>query len=80
MGIITGVNEAHLQKFKTLERTVKTIYELADYLGEKPTYVNGESARARANVRSGHILYTRVGVGEWKIENQKTGLTGTSLV
>ncbi|MCR4328118.1 MAG: UDP-N-acetylmuramoyl-tripeptide--D-alanyl-D-alanine ligase [Patescibacteria group bacterium] len=79
MGVITGVNEAHLQKFKSLERTVKTIYELADYLGEKPIYVNGENELARKNARSGHIMYDCGHVGDWKIENPKTDLTGTSF-
>ena len=79
MGVITGVNEAHLQKFKSLERTVKTIYELADYLEEKPVYVNGENELARKNARSGHILYDRGRVENWKIENSKTDLTGTSF-
>ena len=79
IGIITGVNEAHLQKFKSLERTVKTIYELADYLGDKPLYVNGESELARKNARPLHIIYSREHVGNWRIENQKTDLTGTSF-
>ncbi len=80
MGVITGVNEAHLQKFKTLEQTVKTIYELADYLGKRPVYVNGENELARKNARSGHIVYDRGRIGNWKIENPKTDLTGTSFV
>jgi UDP-N-acetylmuramoyl-tripeptide--D-alanyl-D-alanine ligase len=80
MGVITGVNEAHLQKFKSLERTVKTIYELADYLERRPVYVNGENELARKNARSGHILYDRGRVGNWKIENPKTDLTGTSFI
>lgn len=80
MGVITGVNEAHLQKFKLLERTVKTIYELADYLGKRPVYVNGENELARENSHSGHIVYDRGRVGNWKIENPKTDLTGTSFV
>src|SRR3989344_4805741 len=36
LGIITGINEAHLEKFKTIERTAATIFELADYLSEGP--------------------------------------------
>jgi len=80
MGVITGVNEAHLQKFKSLERTVKTIYELADYLGDRPVYVNGENELARKNARSGHVVYDRGRVGNWKINNPKTDLTGTSFM
>ena len=79
MGIITGVNEAHLQKFKTLERTAQTVFELADYLGTRPVYVNGENERARKNAGPGHMVYDREKVGNWKIENPKTGLEGTTL-
>ena len=46
IGIITGVNEAHLEKFKDIEKTRATIFELADYLGNKPLYINGESELA----------------------------------
>ena len=67
-------------KYIWLERTVKPIYGLADYLEEKPVYVNGENELARKNARSGHILYDRGRVGNWKIENPKTDLTGTSFI
>ncbi len=79
IGFITGVNEAHLEKFKTLERTAKTIFELADFLAENPVYVSGENALARRNARSGHIVYDRTHTGNWNIEEQKTDLTGTSF-
>ena len=79
IGIITGINEAHLQKFKKIERTVKTIYELADFISEKPIYVNGENELARKNARPKHIIYNRDGVGNWKVKNQKTDLTETSF-
>ena len=80
IGIITGVNEAHLDKFKTLDRTAKTIFELADYLGTKPVYVNGENEIATQHAASGHLTYSRAGVAEWQIKDAKTGLDGTSFV
>jgi len=79
IGIITGVNEAHLQKFKTLEKTTKTIFELADELGTKLVYVNGESELAQKNAREGHLIYSRRGVGEWKVMNARSDLSGTSF-
>jgi len=79
IGIITGVNEAHLQKFKTLEHTARTIFELADFLREKYVYVNGESEFARKNAYSEHCIYTRNGIGKWKVENAHTDLSGTSF-
>ncbi len=79
MGVITGINEAHLQKFKKLERTIKTVYELADYLRNKPVYINNESELTQKNARRGNITYNRTHVGDWKIGDQKTDLTGTSF-
>lgn len=79
MGIITGVNEAHLEKFGTLEKTAETIFELAEYLKGKPVYVNGENELARKNALPEHVLYNRGGAGNWKVENPRTDLTGTSF-
>lgn len=79
IGIITGVNEAHLQKFKNLERTAKTIFELADYLGNRPVYVNGENKIAGKNASSDHIIYSRESAGKWQIKEPRTDLNGTSF-
>lgn len=79
MGVITGINEAHLERFKSIERTVATIYELADYLGDKPLWVNGESRLAADNIRKGNTDYSRKGVGSLKVQHAKTGLTGTEF-
>lgn len=87
-GIVTGVNEAHLEKFGVLEKTADTIFELADYLREenhsqvlenlRMIYVNGENKVAREKAKKGSIMYTREGAGEWRVENAKTDLSGTT--
>lgn len=79
VGIITGVNEAHLERFKNTEQARKTIFELADYLQDTPLYINGENALARKYTRAKDILYSRAGAGELKAEGAKTDLGGTSL-
>jgi UDP-N-acetylmuramoyl-tripeptide--D-alanyl-D-alanine ligase len=79
LGIITGVNEAHFHKFKTLDKTVKTIYELADFLKDKPLYVNGENKLARENARQGSVIYSREGAGDFKVKNAQTDLNGVSF-
>lgn len=79
MGVITGINEAHLERFKTIDRTIATIYELADYLGDKPLWVNGESKLAVENLRKGNITYDRKGVGSLKVQHAKTALAGTDF-
>ena len=79
IGVITGINEAHLEKFKTLERTIKTIFELADYLGDRPLYVNGESKLAKEHARLNQILYSRSAVADFVITNSTTDLSGTAF-
>ncbi len=91
LGIITGVNEAHLSKFRSLEKTVTTIFELADYLqihgehsegpGRGKLFVNGESELAAGQAGKYNTeVYTRSGVGEWKASGAKTDLEGTSFL
>jgi len=84
IGIITGVNEAHLEKFRTLDRTQKTIFELADWLGgTKPLYINGESDHAKRYAEEHDILnkntflYSREGVGKKNVTDAETALGGT---
>ncbi len=79
IGVITGVNEAHLEKFESLETTASTIFELKEWLGGRPLYVNGESALARGSASSKNIIYTRNGTENLKIENAKSDLAGTSF-
>lgn len=79
IGIITGVNEAHLEKFKKMEKTKKTIFELADYLNDRSLYLNAESSLAKEASKDGHILYGREGVGNWQVKNAKSDLEGTSF-
>lgn len=79
LGVITGINEAHLERFKSIDKTIATIYELADYLGSKPLWVNGESPLAQGALRDGNSSYTRKGVGDLKVQHPKTGLKGTDF-
>jgi len=79
IGIITGVNEAHLEKLKTLQNTVATIFELADFLPEEKIYINSESDLARENATAGNILYSKDGLKDWQTEDLKTSLSGTSF-
>lgn len=79
IGVITGVNEAHLEKFGSLDKTAATIFELADYLGDKPVYVNAESRLARERATPEHILYGPGGAGYWRTEDPTTSLEGTTF-
>ena len=80
MGIITGVNEAHLESFGTKEVIVETLMGLKDFLGEKGVYLNGDCEELRGLARVEDVVYCGEGVGDWKTSGVKSGVEGTSFV
>lgn len=80
MGVITGINEAHLETFKTIERTIDTIFELEGFLGEKPLYKNGESPLVAKRVSSDDpLLYSQSGVDGWQVSDDAVSIHGVSF-
>jgi len=79
LGIITGVNEAHLERFGSIERTTATIFELADYLGTKPVYVNADNDLSGQTASRTHIAYSTAGCGSVTINHVKVAADGTSF-
>lgn len=86
MGIITGINEAHLKKFKSIDKVIKTIFELGQWLdfrrslsSNNTLYVNGESELAKEYAPEGCVFYNRQGVDNWQIRNSRTSLEGTAF-
>ena len=80
VGIITGINEAHLSSFGTLERTVATIFELEDYLGTKPVYKNKESPLVVSKLKADDKLtFDRTGTDGWRVSNTKTSIHGMTF-
>ncbi|HEX9679658.1 MAG TPA: Mur ligase family protein [Candidatus Saccharimonadales bacterium] len=79
IGLITGVNEQHLLRMKSIDNTLNTIFELADWLDNKNLYVNTESAYIDRRLQKPHITYSREGVGSWRVDSAKTDLKGSSF-
>lgn len=80
IGVITGINEAHLSSFGTLDKTVSTIFELADYLGNKPLYKNKESSLVASKIKSSDKLaFDRNGTAGWRVSKVKTDITGMTF-
>lgn len=77
IGIITGINNAHLQKFKSLENTIQTILEIADYLKNENIYINIDNKISNNNKRSGFIEYSKNGCQNIKIKETKIDIDGT---
>lgn len=81
MGVMTGISEAHLSSFGSVDNIVATIFELNDYLKSYDVYKNGESELVAANVSShDQHVYTDKGVNGWKVTDVSVGLEGTSFV
>lgn len=78
-GIITGVSEAHLESFGSVENIVDTVLELAEYLGEKPVYKNGESELVAAQAEKDAYTYSVDGVGKWRVSDVTTDIHGTAF-
>lgn len=81
VGVITGINEAHLVSFKTLETTINTIFGLADYIGDKgKVYKNGESLLVATKVAAHDpYVFSQKGVDGWKVTDAKTSINGTTF-
>jgi len=81
MGIITGINEAHLSSFVTIDRTVATIFEIKDYIGKKTLYKNIESPLVATKVRDDDkLVFDRHGTNGWRVSDAVTDINGTTFV
>lgn len=82
MGIMTGINESHLSSFKSIERTIATIYELVDYLGKDAVvYKNKENDILKDLVSiKDRYGYSQSGVDGWEISDLCTSIDGTKFV
>jgi UDP-N-acetylmuramoyl-tripeptide--D-alanyl-D-alanine ligase len=79
LGVITGINEAHLSSFKSLKQTVSTIFELADFVDASKLYVNDESELVSTNKKKDHLAFNRKSVNGWKVSNAETSISGTEF-
>lgn len=80
LGIITGISEAHLSSFGTIENIVSTIFEIENYLEGKPLYKNNESVLVHSKVGdSDKYAYTRNGVLGWRVSGAKANIEGTTV-
>src|SRR3989338_1050127 len=79
LGVITGVNEAHLSKFKTVDAATATIFELAAFVEPEHLYVNAENEAARLQSSKETTHYSRERVADWSVIAAETSLDGTSF-
>lgn len=79
IGVITGIAPAHLDKYPSVEAAANDIFSLFDQLEHKNTYVNGESNYIKNHLMTSDQIYSRSGVGDWKVSNVSNGFDGISF-
>ncbi|MFS8120652.1 MAG: Mur ligase family protein, partial [Microcoleus sp.] len=81
IGIITGINEAHLTTFGSLDRTIATVFELKAFVKKQSLYKNGESDLVMTKVKADDpLVYSSEGVNGWEVTDIQIGIEGTSFV
>lgn len=79
LGIITGINEAHLDSFKTLKNTASTIFELADFVDPSNLYVNEESPLVKKYKPTQCVIFDGKSVNGWRVSEASTAVSGTEF-
>jgi UDP-N-acetylmuramoyl-tripeptide--D-alanyl-D-alanine ligase len=74
-GIITGINEAHLERMGSLLKTRAAIHELTEFVREDQLVAASSALPAR-----GGISYDGKGCGAWGIREAHSDLTGMDIV
>lgn len=78
--ILTGINEAHLEKFKNLDQTVKTFLEILEIVPAENLLVNQDSPLAKTHAPASSIFYSHNGIGNLTVDSPQTNLNGTSFI
>ncbi|MDR2063857.1 MAG: UDP-N-acetylmuramoyl-tripeptide--D-alanyl-D-alanine ligase [Candidatus Nomurabacteria bacterium] len=75
-GVITGVSEAHLANFKTLENIKKTFDEIRAFVPDERLYLNGDNA-ILADEQG--VKYAQDGMAGFKVSGVKLRAFGTEF-
>ncbi len=76
---ITGLAPAHLDKYKTLQNAAKDIFSVSTYVEAGNVFANGESPDAQPYLQKSFHAYDRSVVGDWKVDDVKVDIDGTSF-
>lgn len=75
--VITGINEQHMQRMETIENTITTIFEVADYVDKDKLLVNTDSQLVRENKRSKNVAYNHKKADKWKAKDVELSIQST---
>ncbi|MDZ7744767.1 MAG: Mur ligase family protein [Candidatus Saccharibacteria bacterium] len=77
IAVITGLAPAHLDEYGSLDAVMADFSDVVHYVGDN-LYTNGESFELSDRVHKS-IAYTINGVGEWKVDDIKSSISGTEF-
>ena len=77
--VITGINEQHLQRMETLENTINSIFEVAQFVHKDKILVNTDSLLAKNAMAKKNVGYNQDGAGKWKVKDVKLTLAETKF-
>lgn len=77
--VITGINEQHMQRMGTLDNTINTIYEIADFVDKDKILVNSDSELAAGSMNKKNVAYNSKQAGKWKASKVKATVSETSF-
>jgi UDP-N-acetylmuramoyl-tripeptide--D-alanyl-D-alanine ligase len=77
--VMTGINEAHLSSFGTLENTVGTIFEIDEFVPPRNLYKNAESPLVKRHKNKSKLWFSKKVAGEWRVSHVETSIEGTTF-
>jgi UDP-N-acetylmuramoyl-tripeptide--D-alanyl-D-alanine ligase len=78
-GFITGINDAHLESFGSIEYIIDDIFSLKNYLKNQPLYMNGDNELLAGKDTKHITLYSERGTENNVVQNVKVGAFGTTF-
>lgn len=77
--VMTGINEAHLSSFGSLENTVGTIFEIEEFVSPQHLYKNAESPLVKRHKNKSKLWFSKKAAGEWRVSHVSTSIEGTTF-
>ena len=77
--LVTGINEAHLSSFGSLDATVATIFEIEDFVTHDKLYKNEENKLVKSYKNKSTLWFSKQKAGDWRISHVATSIEGTTF-
>ncbi len=79
IAVITGLAPAHLDQYPSLEAAAQDLFSIKQFVAVKHIFVNSEPQSIRTYLSDEFVEYNANSIGNWKVENVKVSVTGTSF-